>query len=129
MSRPQMLTPKSFIAALDNVEDVNRHYAFIDLYANQGDLATLKDLFLELSQQKPGSEIPEWALAAVRERIIEAPALTDGLDNAVTALELAAAADSQKATVGSVRLTASGSFEGRRGTAVRDHRYSPSQDE
>jgi hypothetical protein len=99
-----MLTRKSFTAALDNVKDVNQHYAFIDLRAAQGDLATLKELFIELCNREPGSRIPDWAVGAILERIVESLALIDGFENAATALELGAIADSRRAKSGSLQL-------------------------
>jgi hypothetical protein len=98
-----MVTRGSFVASLDNVSDVNEHYAFIDRQASQGDLEALKEIFAELSKVKVRSRIPDWASGAILERIIEALALTAGYDNAITALELAAVAAS-KARNGSVRL-------------------------
>ncbi len=67
-----MLTRKSFVASLDNVKDVNEHYAFIDLHAKQGDLETLKEIFGELCRGQPSSRIPDWASGAVLERVVEA---------------------------------------------------------
>ena len=89
----QMVTRESFVASLDNVSDVNDHYAFIDRHAAAGDREALKEIFLELNKGRPRSRIPDWATGAVLERIIEALALTDGYDNAVAALELAGIAD------------------------------------
>jgi hypothetical protein len=90
-----MFTQRSFIAALSNVKDVNQHYAFIDLHASRGDIATLKDLFITLSRQATARDVPDWAIVAVMEHIIEALALTDGIEDAATALELAAISDSR----------------------------------
>jgi Family of unknown function (DUF6183) len=98
-----MVTRTSFVASLDNVSDVNVHYAYIDRHARQGDRAALKEIFAELSEAKPRSRIPDWALGAVLERIIEALAMTDGYDNAITALDLAAVA-AARAKGSSVRL-------------------------
>jgi hypothetical protein len=84
-----MITLNSFVASLDNISDVNDHYAFIDRHAAAGDREALMEIFLELNKGGPHSRIPDWATGAVVERIIEALALTNGHDNAVVALELA----------------------------------------
>jgi hypothetical protein len=98
-----MVTRDSFVASLDDVSDVNVHYAYIDRHARQGDRATLKEIFAEVIAVRPRSRIPEWAFRAVLGRIIEALALTDGYDNAIAALDLAAVAEA-RAKCGSARL-------------------------
>jgi hypothetical protein len=87
-----MVTRKSFVASLNNVSDLNTHYGFIDRQAKQGDCDTLRAVFTELCAERAGNRIPDWALRAVLERIVEALALTDGYENCFAALELAAVA-------------------------------------
>lgn len=84
-----MITRDSFIAELDDVKDVNDHCAFIDRRAAAGDRDALLGIFFELNQDRPRSRIPEWAVGAILERIIEVLALTAGYDNAAAAIELA----------------------------------------
>lgn len=84
-----MVTRASF-ASLDNVLDWSEHCAFVDRHVAAGNREVLKEIFLELNE---GSRIPVGAAGGVVERIITALALTEGYDNAVTALELAGIAD------------------------------------
>jgi hypothetical protein len=86
-----MVTRASF-ANLDDVLDWNEHRAFIDRHAAEGNRELLKEIFLELNE---GSRIPVGAAGGVVERIISALALTEGYDNAITALELAGIADNK----------------------------------
>jgi hypothetical protein len=98
-----MVTRDSFAASLDNVTDVNDHYAFIDRHASQGNSAALREIFADLNKTKPHSHIPDWAFRAVIERIVEALSLTGGYDNAITAFEIAAVAYASAGSA-SVRL-------------------------
>ncbi len=85
-----MITRDSFVSSLDDVSNLGDHYDFIDGRARQGHREPLKEIFTELSKGGPRSRIPDWALRAVLERIVEALALTEGHENALAALELAA---------------------------------------
>src|SRR5688500_1720146 len=84
-----MVTRASFDASLENVLDWNEHCAFIDRQAAEGNREILKEIFLKLSE----SRIQTGATGGILDRIIVVLALTEGYDNAVTALELAKSAD------------------------------------
>lgn len=89
-----MVTRKSFVDTLHGVKDVNEHYAFIESCAKRGDLGTLRDLFARTREQCSFGP-SDWAPRAVCERIVEALVLTNGGDNAMTALELTRTVDDQ----------------------------------
>lgn len=98
-----MVTRDSFIGSLENVSDVKAHCAFIDEHARHGDRETLKEIFSDLNNADARGHIPDWTVKTILERIVEALALTNGYDNSVTALQLAADASAQDNTR-SIRL-------------------------
>ncbi len=62
-----MLTRKSFVVGLENTENVNEHYAFIDSCAKYSDVDYLRDIFAEICISAPRHRIPDWAAAAILE--------------------------------------------------------------